>query len=203
MLNKKIYTTIISLLLLVSAQALAMNDSLPDEYKSIRGDLGTPFVDSVDVKYKPNMWAESMTVSGENFSELSFVMIDGKRITNFQSLSDSGVSFRLPADLKPGSYSLEFFFDARSERNSYLVKTLSIGNKGPQGPQGIQGIQGVQGEMGPRGYTGERGPRGYTGEKGETGEKGDPGVDPDVITSLQEKMNVLEDRIKALEDSQK
>jgi len=79
------------------------------------------------------------------------------------------------------------------------------GNDGQNGTDGQDGINGTSGQDGVKGDVGEIGPQ---GNKGDIGEKGKD-VDPAVVNSLQnintqqdQKINRLEDRVSALEETQ-
>ncbi|AIY85334.1 collagen triple helix repeat family protein (plasmid) [Clostridium baratii str. Sullivan] len=62
----------------------------------------------------------------------------------------------------------------------------------------LKGEQGVKGEKGETGLQGSKGDKGETGEQGAKGEKGDPGIAPEEITAILNRITELEKKVAEL-----
>ena len=82
------------------------------------------------------------------------------------------------------------------EARVVALEEVGVGEIGPQGPQGETGPQGERGESGPQGEPGAQGPQ---GESGPPGPPGPPGPQGEPGADLTELVNILVDRVTALE----
>ena len=140
----------------------------------------------VDNHHPPKM----IDIYGKRFgNKRGTIYLAGQSLTEIESWNRDHISVALPANIKPGTYELEI--DSISLLGFDKKVMVTIGAVGATGEQGEAGETGPQGEVGPRGQQGPVGP---------AGQDGSCVVPTEELELLNDKISILEKRLKELND---